>query len=58
MTKVLVMNIDYCSECPNEDDLGRCSLLDRGVFRDCVTSTYGMRDDCPLPELIGELEAP
>ncbi len=50
MSKIAIVEVDTCCGCPHKDDIGRCSQLDRGVYKDCIIKANGIRDDCPLDE--------
>ena len=48
--RIATVEIEFCSQCPHKDDIGRCGLLDRGQKPPPYTMSHGVRKDCPLPK--------
>ena len=48
--RTAIVEVHSCTDCPHEDDIGRCGLLDKGDITKCRSLSWGVRDDCPLPK--------
>jgi len=55
MGKFAIVYVSFCDDCPHIDDMGRCSLLDKGNNDECWGSSIGVRKNCPLPDATDEL---
>lgn len=50
--RIATLHVGACADCPHQDDIGRCSLLDTG--KDPAWTGFGILPRCPLPKVPSE----